>query len=242
MSAQAEDDYEETQTDSNGDYRLRGLTPGKNYRLQLKGGPDGSKHHVKTSVPEYSSVTIGKEDVHGVDFIAFAHSNFSTVAVSINAPKEFLSSLKLELHQTMGSGIILFKEITVHALSYFEFHGVPVGQYVLKLSSGLSKNQFRFNDIKENILVEFGDTRIHTTLNFDIQAHDDFAESTVLPYPFLFVLIVIVYCTFHYKTVHAILQNPSAYFEEKSPNTKGTFLPSNLQPSTKKNFSAKKAT
>ena len=232
MSAQSDDDYEETQTDSNGEYRLRGLAPGKKYKFLLKGGSDG-KFNVKYSVPEHAVIDIGKEDVHDVNFIAFVHSNFSTIGVSVNAPKEFLSTLKLELMQSKGSGLVSFKEITVHSLNYFEFSGVPLGQYVLKLSSSLPKNQYRYTDVKENVNVDVGDTSIQTSLSFDIQVHDNFTESTVFPFPFLFVLLGFVYCAYHYKEVYTIIQNPNSFFEEKKID-RLNFLPDKYKNTAKK--------
>jgi len=217
VEAFSSDDHEETQTDGNGEFRLRGLSPGSEYQVSLKGTHDAKngKSTLRSSVPESVKVEMGKEDVFGVNFIAFTPSNLVSVRVAVEAQDVYLPSLKLELLQTMGSGLVAFKDSAVSPVRSVEFAGVPLGSYVLKLSSNLPRSQYRFSDVKEQLTLKDGDVVVDVAMRFRVVTEDDFTESTVLPFPFLFVLIGVVYCLYNYKKVSAFVQNPRSFFEEK---------------------------
>ena len=238
MEARSEDDYEETQTDEKGEYRIRGLIPGQSYTMSLKQGGRGEKeaglqYNVRTSVPSEVVVEGKKEDLRGVDFIGFGESKYGTVAGRINIEEQYLSSTKTELFQSKGSGLQLVKEVPIHAVNYFEISNLPLGSYVLKMSSNLPKTQFHFTDVKKNIVLEKGDEVVSVELEMEIGLIDDYTESTVLPYPLLFVLIALGACAWNYKKVSAFLQDPRGAMEEKKLEL-SSFLPHHVQTFNKK--------
>jgi len=205
--------------------------------VSLKGTHDAKngKSTLRSSVPESAKVVMGKEDVSGVNFIAFTPSNLVSVRVAVEAQDEYLSSLKLELLQAVGSGQAAFKESGVSAVRTVEFMGVPLGSYVLKLSSSLPRSQYRFSDVKEHLSFKDGDAVVDVAMRFRVVTEHDFTESTVLPYPFLFVLIGAIYCLYNFKKVSAFVQNPRAIFEEKK------FEPQLFLPEKYRNAAAKQA-
>jgi hypothetical protein len=66
---------EEAFTDSNGNYRLKGLIKGKTYEISIKQGVADSQQQIRKSMPATKSVHIEKSDIKDVDFAVILPSN-----------------------------------------------------------------------------------------------------------------------------------------------------------------------
>ncbi|KAF3495687.1 hypothetical protein DY000_02056889, partial [Brassica cretica] len=63
--------YEETTSDIDGNYRLRGLHPGATYVIKVSKRNGPGKNNIERASPESVSLQIGYEDIHGLDFLVF---------------------------------------------------------------------------------------------------------------------------------------------------------------------------
>ena len=218
VEAKAEDDHEETQTDMNGNYRLRGLVPGKQYAISLKntkseGGDQQERYEIVGSVPGETTVLAEKKDIRDMNFIAYGRSKLGSLTGVVEVEESFADSVKLEVFKAAGSALNLVKEVPIRAVKYFEVSDLAVGTYVIKMTSSLPSNQFRYSDVKKTVVLEEGDVVKHVELEMNIMLEDDFTDGTVLPYPFLFVLLLGVYCIFNREAVAESLSS----FQKAAP-------------------------
>ena len=229
----------------NGNYRLRGLVPGKQYTISLKNTKtEGEKerYEIKSSVPGEVTVLAEKKDIREMNFIAYGRSNLVSLSGEVEVEESFASSVKLEVFRAMGSALKLVKEVPVRAVKYFEVSDLDVGTYVIKMTSSLPSNQFRYSDVKKTVVFEEGDVMKHVELKMDIMLEDDFTDGTVLPYPFLFVLLLGVYCVFNRETVTdfvANFQKPRMPVAQQSAGM-SSFIPDHIQRFSKKKQQGKK--
>jgi BOS complex subunit NOMO len=90
-----EDEYEETVSDREGNYRLRGLKSGVQYAISVL--VDGVR--VERSSPTTQSVSVANEDVHAVNFLSFRSPSTVTIAGHVNTDTEYLSTLSVGVLQ-----------------------------------------------------------------------------------------------------------------------------------------------
>ena len=71
------DRIEEAQIEEGGKFRLRGLIPGNNYKIQLV------SDLIERSVPEYADLKVEQKDALGLKFLAIMQSPFIEISGSI---------------------------------------------------------------------------------------------------------------------------------------------------------------
>eukprot|EP01080_Neovahlkampfia_damariscottae_P007378 gene7378-11700_t len=84
--------YEEGVSDSQGNYRIRGLLPGNEYEIQIK-----QDHTVERSSPKSVKIQVGKEDVFGHDFIIFNSKNQLSISGFINTKEKHIENVEVQL-------------------------------------------------------------------------------------------------------------------------------------------------
>ncbi|CAM5143363.1 unnamed protein product [Eretmochelys imbricata] len=133
---------EDTVTDEEGKFRLRGLLPGCVYHVQLKA--EGNDH-IERALPQHRAVEVGNSDIDDVNIIAFRQINQFDLSGNVITSSEYLSTLWVKLYksenldnpiQTVSLGQSLF------------FHFPPLlrdgENYVVLLDSTLSKSQYDY--------------------------------------------------------------------------------------------------
>ncbi|CAB1344572.1 unnamed protein product [Coregonus sp. 'balchen'] len=134
---------EDTVTDEDGRFRLRGLLPGCRYLIQLRA--EGNDH-IERALPQHRSIEVGSTDIVGVNIIAFRQINQFDLSGNIITSPEHLPTLSVKLYKSDN----LDNPINSVSLgqSLF-FHFPPLDRdgesYVLMLYSTLSRSQYDFS-------------------------------------------------------------------------------------------------
>ncbi|XP_064641106.1 BOS complex subunit NOMO3-like [Lineus longissimus] len=134
---------EETKTEKDGTYRIRGLQPNCEYEVRLKSGE--VNEHIERSAPKSRMVKVSQGDLGDVNIIAFRRMNQMDLSGRISTPTNFLSSLK----------VILFREdqpdspistVKIGASNFFYLPSVLIDNknYVVRLESSLSKYSYDY--------------------------------------------------------------------------------------------------
>uniref|UniRef100_A0A8C0EAS9 NOMO2 protein n=1 Tax=Bubo bubo TaxID=30461 RepID=A0A8C0EAS9_BUBBB len=81
---------EDTITDEEGKFRLRGLLPGCVYHVQLKA--EGNDH-IERALPQHRAIEVGNRDIDDVNIIAFRQINQFDLSGNVITSSEYLSTL-----------------------------------------------------------------------------------------------------------------------------------------------------
>ncbi|KAI5060680.1 hypothetical protein GOP47_0025100 [Adiantum capillus-veneris] len=183
--------YEETVTDSEGKYRLRGLQPETVYiiKVVLKEGLS----LIERASPSSYTLEVGANDTTAMDFVVF-HQPQVTI---ITGTAEGSGLLKWQLYlrvRVVSTGDDSKNERTIPLpLShFFEIQGLPSGKYSLQLVLSLPEKTHRFEsepvevDLKQNPQIHVG------PLRFSVQEQHQKQELASAPVmPILVGLLVI---------------------------------------------------
>ncbi|XP_041433909.1 nodal modulator 3 [Xenopus laevis] len=194
---------EDTVTDGDGKFRLRGLRPGCVYHVQLK---SEGNDHIERALPSYRAIEVGSKDIDDVNIIAFRQINQFDLSGNIITSSEHLSTLLVKLYksenldnpiQSVSLGQSLF------------FHFPPLlrdgENYVVQLDSTLPKSQYDYTLPQ----ISFGTHGYHKhiTLIFNPTRklpEQDVAQGSYLALPLTLLLLLAGYN--HDKLIPLILQ------------------------------------
>ncbi|XP_027276354.1 nodal modulator 1 isoform X3 [Cricetulus griseus] len=194
---------EDTVTDEEGKFRLRGLLPGCMYHVQLKA--EGNDH-IERALPHHRVIEVGNNDVDDVNIIVFRQINQFDLSGNVITSSEYLSTLWVKLYrsenldnpiQTVSLGQSLF------------FHFPPLlrdgENYVVLLDSTLSRSQYDY------VLPQVSFTAVgyhkHITLVFSPTRklpEQDIAQGSYIALPLTLLLLLAGYN--HDKLIPLLLQ------------------------------------
>ncbi|KAM9314632.1 BOS complex subunit NOMO1 [Pholidichthys leucotaenia] len=194
---------EDTVTDEEGRFRLRGLLPNCKYLIQLKA--EGNDH-IERALPQHRAIEVGSSDIDGVNIIAFRQINQFDLSGNIITSPEHLPTLSVKLYKSDN----LDNPINSVSLgqSLF-FHFPPLDRdgenYVLMLYSTLSRSQYDFTLPQ----VSFTSTGYHkhVTLTFNPTRKvpdQDVAQGSYIALPLTLLLLLAAYN--HEKVIPVLLQ------------------------------------
>uniref|UniRef100_I3KRK4 NODAL modulator 1 n=2 Tax=Oreochromis niloticus TaxID=8128 RepID=I3KRK4_ORENI len=183
---------EDTVTDEEGRFRLRGLLPGCKYLIQLRA--EGNDH-IERALPQHRAIEVGSSDIEGVNIIAFRQINQFDLSGNIITSPEHLPTLSVKLYKSDN----LDNPINSVSLgqSLF-FHFPPLDRdgesYVLMLYSTLSRSQYDFTLPQ----VSFTSTGYykHVTLTFHPTRKvpdQDVAQGSYIALPLTLLLLLAAY-------------------------------------------------
>ncbi|OBS60368.1 hypothetical protein A6R68_08520 [Neotoma lepida] len=194
---------EDTVTDEDGRFRLRGLLPGCMYHVQLKA--EGNDH-IERALPHHRVIEVGNNDVDDVNIIVFRQINQFDLSGNVITSSEYLSTLWVKLYrsenldnpiQTVSLGQSLF------------FHFPPLlrdgENYVVLLDSTLPRSQYDY------VLPQVSFTAVgyhkHITLIFSPTRklpEQDIAQGSYIALPLTLLLLLAGYN--HDKLIPLLLQ------------------------------------
>ncbi|XP_054992376.1 BOS complex subunit NOMO1 [Sorex araneus] len=133
---------EDTATDEEGRFRLRGLLPGCVYHVQLKA--EGNDH-IERALPHHRVISVGNNDIDDINIIVFRQINQFDLSGNVITPSEYLPTLWVKLYRSEN----LDSPVQTLALGqslFFHFPPLPRdGQnYVVLLDSTLPRSQFDY--------------------------------------------------------------------------------------------------
>mmetsp|Transcript_81782 Transcript_81782/g.122859 ORF Transcript_81782/g.122859 Transcript_81782/m.122859 type:complete len:530 (+) Transcript_81782:1938-3527(+) len=211
ISAQSSNgDYEETQTDALGKFRLRGLKPGLEYSFSVK-----PSEKIERASPSSIPLEIPHTDIFAVDFVAFRESHRVDIFGVVDVADEFLDSLKIELyvHNKKQNQQELLKTISLDCMKSFDFSHLPKEEYTIKLISSLNTNLYDFHvspvDIDVARLQSEGklqDNRIFVPLSFRASLHLQPTELANVSFYPLLILSLLFFIFWYRKHLHQYYQ------------------------------------
>ncbi|XP_010288167.1 PREDICTED: nodal modulator 3-like [Phaethon lepturus] len=194
---------EDTITDEEGKFRLRGLLPGCVYHVQLKA--EGNDH-IERALPQHRAIEVGNSDIDDVNIIAFRQINQFDLSGNVITSSEYLSTLCVKLYKsenldnpihTVNLGLSLF------------FHFPPLlrdgENYVVLLDSTLSKSQYDYT-LPQVSFTAIGYHK-HITLIFSPTRklpEQDIAQGSYIALPLTLLLLLAGYN--HDKLIPLLLQ------------------------------------
>nr|XP_020828069.1 nodal modulator 2 isoform X4 [Phascolarctos cinereus] len=194
---------EDTATDEEGKFRLRGLLPGCVYHIQLK--VEGNEH-IERALPQHRVIEVGNSDIDDVNIIAFRQITQFDLSGNVITSSEYLPSLWVKLYksenldnpiQTVSLGQSLF------------FHFPPLlrdgENYVVLLDSTLSKSQYDYT-LPQVSFTAIGYHK-HITLIFNPTRklpEQDVAQGSYIALPLTLLLLLAGYN--HDKLIPLLLQ------------------------------------
>uniref|UniRef100_A0A665SYM4 Nodal modulator 1-like n=1 Tax=Echeneis naucrates TaxID=173247 RepID=A0A665SYM4_ECHNA len=194
---------EDTITDEEGRFRLRGLLPGCKYLIKLRA--EGNDH-IERALPQHRAIEVGSSDIEGINIIAFRQINQFDLSGNVITSPEHLPTLSVKLYKSDN----LDNPINSVSLgqSLF-FHFPPLDRdgetYVLMLYSTLSRSQYDFTLPQ----VSFTSTGYHkhVTLTFNPTRKvpdQDVAQGSYIALPLTLLLLLAAYN--HEKVIPVLLQ------------------------------------
>ncbi|XP_031274126.1 nodal modulator 1 [Pistacia vera] len=158
--------YEETVTDSSGNYRLRGLHPDTTYVIKVvkKDGLGSTK--IERASPESVTVKVGSGDTKGLDFLVFEQPEKTILSGHVEGTK--MEELRSHLLVEIKSAIDTSKVESVFPLplsNFFQVKDLPKGKHLLQLKSSLPSSIHKFEsevievDLEKNSQIHVGPLR-----------------------------------------------------------------------------------
>ncbi|XP_061578826.1 BOS complex subunit NOMO1 [Cololabis saira] len=194
---------EDTVTDEEGRFRLRGLLPACKYLVQLRA--EGNDH-IERALPQHRTIEVGSSDIEGVNIIAFRQINQFDLSGNIITSPEHLSTLSVKLYRSDN----LDNPINSVSLgqSLF-FHFPPLDRdgesYVLMLYSTLSRSQYDFTLPQVSFTSSGYHKHITLTFNPTRKVPDqDVAQGSYIALPLTLLLLLAAYN--HEKVIPLLLQ------------------------------------
>uniref|UniRef100_A0A1A8V1N5 Nodal modulator n=1 Tax=Nothobranchius furzeri TaxID=105023 RepID=A0A1A8V1N5_NOTFU len=194
---------EDTVTDEEGRFRLRGLLPGCKYLIQLRA--EGNDH-IERALPQHRAIEVSSSDIEGVNIIACRQINHFDLSGNIITSAEHLPTLSVKLYRSDN----LDNPINSVSLgqSLF-FHFPPLDRdgesYVLMLYSTLSRSQFDYT-LPQVSFTSSGYHK-HVTLTFKPTRKvpdQDVAQGSYIALPLTLLLLLAGYN--HEKVIPLLLQ------------------------------------
>ncbi|KAK0042403.1 nodal modulator 1 [Biomphalaria pfeifferi] len=189
---------EESKTEMDGSYRIRGLQPECLYKVGLKSGDVNI--HIEHTAPEARQVKVESSDLHDINIIAFRRMNQMDISGNVKTNLKFLPFLKIRLVSEAQP------DTPIHAVSLSKstFFFLPTLQmdnktYLLSLASTLSRSEY---DYKLPSL-EFIANKSHMHFTFDFApkprtVDQDLNQGSFLILPIIGLIAILAY---HHKTV-----------------------------------------
>uniref|UniRef100_H3BZK0 NODAL modulator 1 n=1 Tax=Tetraodon nigroviridis TaxID=99883 RepID=H3BZK0_TETNG len=197
---------EDTVTDEDGRFRLRGLLPGCKYLIQLRA--EGNDH-IERALPQHRSIEVGSSDIEGVNIIAFRQISQFDLSGNVHTSPEYLPTLSVKLYRSDN----LDNPINSVSLgqSLF-FHFPPLDRdgesYVLMLYSTLSRTQYDFTLPQVTFTSSGYHKHVSLTFNPTRKVPDqDVAQGSYIALPLTLLLLLAAYN--HEKVIPLLLQAAS---------------------------------
>uniref|UniRef100_A0A672R3D4 Nodal modulator 1-like n=1 Tax=Sinocyclocheilus grahami TaxID=75366 RepID=A0A672R3D4_SINGR len=194
---------EDTVTDEEGRFRLRGLRPGCNYNIQLRG--EGNDH-IERALPPHKTIKVGNTDIEGINIIAFRQINQFDLSGNVITSSEHLPTLWVKLCKSDNLDNPI-QSVSLGQSMFFHFAPLPRDgeSYVLILHTSLSQSQYDFK-LPQVSFTSSGYHK-HVTLTFNPKRKipdQDVAQGSFIALPLTLLLLLAVYN--HERVIPLLLQ------------------------------------
>ncbi|CAN8280635.1 unnamed protein product [Cochlearia groenlandica] len=173
--------YEETTSDINGNYRLRGLHPEAAYVIRVSKKHGSANSEIERASPVSVSLEIGYEDMNGLDFLVFEQPETTILTCHVEGKhkEEVNSNLVVEIRSAMDESKI--ENVFPLPLSnFFQVKGLSRGKHRVQIKSNRHSSSSSYKVESEFIEVDFEkNAQIHVgPLRYSIVADHQSLEVT----------------------------------------------------------------
>lgn len=192
--------YETTETDSKGNFRLRGLVPDTKYSIGVVlENQSGGSSKVERASPHLVEVKVNNNDVEGINFVVFYQGEGFDVYGSVEGPDfdKWQPHISVEA-APLSNPSRVEKVVPVPLSGFFELKGLSLEEYIVRLKFGLPGHSHIFEsepeivDLRSNKREKVVKAK---TLRFraeERRARQDLTPTAVLP----IVLTILVIALF----------------------------------------------
>lgn len=148
---------EESMTEANGQYRIRGLQPGCEYTIRVRSNSKTTINIVDRTVPAVRQITVVKEDVQNVNMIAISPLNYIDVIARVTASNnDYFKSLRVQMYKKGNLDSPLYSQRIEQPIggksransgSMVFFPRIPFDDkiYIVELTTTLSDKNFKYS-------------------------------------------------------------------------------------------------
>ncbi|CAH9140431.1 unnamed protein product [Cuscuta epithymum] len=192
--ADSEGFYEETVTDSTGNYRLRGLLPDTTYEIRVSRKVEYGNHLIERASPESVTIKVGSEDFRGLDFVVFEEPEMTILSCHVEGQrmKELHSHIQVEV-KSATDPMKIESVFPLPLSNFFSVKNLPKGKHLLQLRSTMLSGTHRFESEIIEVDLEKS-SQIHVgPLRYRIEEDHQKQELTpVHAYPLIVGVAVII--------------------------------------------------
>ncbi|KAJ7977680.1 Carbohydrate-binding-like fold [Quillaja saponaria] len=177
--------YEETVTDSSGNYRLRGLHPDTTYVIKVVKRDGLASASIERASPESVTIKVGSEDIKGLNFVVFEQPEVTIISCHVEGKRihELHSQLMVEIRS--ASDTTKIESVFPLPLSnFFQVKDLPRGRHLLQLRSSHPPSTLKFEsdiievDLESNSQIHVGPLRYKVV---EDQHKQDLTPAPVFP-------------------------------------------------------------
>ncbi|XP_012945613.1 nodal modulator 1 [Aplysia californica] len=189
---------EESKTEVDGTYRIRGLQPKCTYDIHLKGGEVNT--HIERTAPAKRLIKVESADLTDINIIAFRRMNQMDISGNVKTNLKFLPTLKVRLVcETQPDSPIHTMTLSKSTFFFLPSLVMDNKEYILSLESSLSKSEYDYKQLS----VEFLANKSHRHFTFEFNpklrsVDQDLNQGSYLILPVVALIIALAY---NYKTV-----------------------------------------
>ncbi|KAL3886602.1 hypothetical protein ACJMK2_026586 [Sinanodonta woodiana] len=189
---------EESKTDQDGQYRIRGLESNCTYEVRLKIG--NVNKHIERAAPKSRIILVENSDFQGVNIIAFRRMNQMDISGNVVTDPDYLPSLKVRLFRDDNQGVPI-QTVSLGVVSFFYLPSLQIDdqKYTIKLESTLQKTTHDY--ILPEVSLTANVSYKHVTFKFEPKRKsldNDLTQSSILVLP---LTILVLYAAYNYEKV-----------------------------------------
>lgn len=194
---------EESKSEQDGTFRIRGLQPKCIYSVHLKTGQ--VNQHIDRSAPKTQKLHVENSDFNNVRFIAFRRMNQMDISGNIITSDEFLPTLKLKLFKEDNPDAPIHT-VSMSVTTFFYLPSLQIDnqKYILRMETSLSANSFDYS--LPEVFFSANSTYHHFTFRFEPKQRSldsDLTQGSFLMLPMTLLTIALAY---HRKKVLPFLK------------------------------------
>jgi len=204
VEARSGDVVEESKSDEEGAFRIRGLFPGKTYQVKVKA--ESQENQVLRTLPASVQVDVTREEVRDVNFTIYRYDNTHDISGSVSDTSVKRVSL-LRNTDTMA-------HYEVGPTLFFNFRGIPSGFYFVEM---LHKNGQKYQQRLEL------NKNVHLQLDPEF-THGEHLETGNTSFAAIFFVLAVIFFAANYNT---IVNLPKRFGAQEQPKD-NSWLPKGI--------------
>eukprot|EP00163_Fabomonas_tropica_P032050 TRINITY_DN788_c0_g1_i3.p1 TRINITY_DN788_c0_g1~~TRINITY_DN788_c0_g1_i3.p1 ORF type:complete len:1135 (-),score=420.77 TRINITY_DN788_c0_g1_i3:2349-5753(-) len=165
----SEQEYKESSSDAEGNFRVRGLVPNVKYAVRVKGGV---KNNIDRASPASVTVSVKDDDIRDVSFVAFRRiPKFEITGEVTTDSADVLSSITVDVYLAKDKSKNDKKAVRSVTLTpganFFHFFALPRDDYVVVVSSSLPAVTHVHKTVEMEVSKD-ADSPVHLAIPFDV--------------------------------------------------------------------------